>query len=67
LQEFKKSLDVFLEVYQQKDIEIGRQFSGELNLPIPLELHGKLAMSAQAQGKSLNSLAEEALGQSVIA
>jgi predicted HicB family RNase H-like nuclease len=65
--EFKKSLDVFLEVCREKGIEPRKQFSGKFNLQIPPDLHEKLAMTAQAQGKSLNSLAQEALEKSVLA
>jgi predicted HicB family RNase H-like nuclease len=66
-QEFKRSLDVFLEVCKEKGIEPRKQFSGRFNLRIPPELHERLAMAAQAQGKSLNSLAQEALEKSVTA
>ena len=59
--EFKKSLQVFLEVCEEKGIEPRRNYSGKFNLRIPVELHEKLAIVAQAEGKSLNSLAEEAL------
>jgi predicted HicB family RNase H-like nuclease len=55
--EFKKSLEVFLEVCKEKGIEPRRHYSGKFNLRIPPELHEKLAMTAEAQGKSLNSLA----------
>jgi predicted HicB family RNase H-like nuclease len=65
--EFKRSLDVFLEVCQEKGIEPRKQFSGKFNLRIPPDLHEKLALTAQAQGKSLNSLAQEALEKSVTA
>jgi len=64
-QEFKKSLDVFMEVCKEKGIEPRKQFSGKFNLRIPPELHERLAIAAQAQGKSLNSLAQEALERSV--
>ena len=66
-QEFKRSLNVFLEVCKEKGIEPRKQFSGKFNLRIPPELHERLAMAAQAQGKSLNSLAQEALEKSVTA
>lgn len=59
--EFKKSLDVFLEVCKEQGIEPRRSFSGKFNLRISPELHEKLALAAQAQGKSINSLAQEAL------
>jgi len=65
--EFKKSLDVFLEVCREQGIDPRKQFSGKFNLRIPPSLHEKLAMAAQAQGISLNSLAQEALEESVIA
>jgi predicted HicB family RNase H-like nuclease len=66
-QEFKKSLDVFLEVCKEQGIEPRRQFSGRFNLRIPPELHEQLAMAAEAQGKSLNALAQETLQKSVTA
>ena len=66
-QEFKKSLDVFLEVCKEQCIEPRRQFSGKFNLRIPPELHEQLAMAAEAQGKSLNALAQETLQKSVTA
>jgi predicted HicB family RNase H-like nuclease len=65
--EFKKSLDVLLEVCKEQGIEPHRNFSGKLNLRIPPERHQKLAMSAEVQGKSLNTLAQEALQRSVTA
>ena len=64
-QEFKKSLSVFLEVCKEQGIEPRRHYSGKFNLRIPPELHEQLAMTAEAQGKSLNSLAQEALQRSV--
>jgi predicted HicB family RNase H-like nuclease len=59
--EFKKSLDVFLEVCKEKGIEPRKQFSGKFNLRIPPELHEQLAIAAQAEGKSINAVAQEAL------
>ena len=63
--EFKRSLKVFLEVCKEKGIEPRRHFSGKFNLRIPPELHEKLAIAAQAQGKSINTLAQEALQERV--
>jgi len=59
--EFKKSLQVFLEVCEEKGIEPRRHFSGKFNLRISPELHEQLAIAAQAEGKSINTLAQEAL------
>ena len=65
--EFKKSLQVFLEVCREKGIEPRRNYSGKFNLRISPDLHEKLAIVAQAEGKSINTLAEEALQQRVAA
>lgn len=59
--EFKKSLQVFLEVCEEKGIEPRKHFSGKFNLRISPELHEQLAIAAQAEGKSINLLAQEAL------
>jgi len=63
--EFKKSLQVFLEVCKEKGLEPRRNFSGKLNLRLSPELHERLEIEAQAQGKSINTLAQEALQERV--
>ena len=63
--EFRKSLKVFLDVCKEKGIEPRRHFSGKFNLRITPELHEKLAIAAQAEGKSINTLAQEALQERV--
>jgi len=65
--EFKKSLQVFLAVCREKGIEPRRNYSGKFNLRIPPDLHEKLAIVAQAEGKSINTVAQEALQQRVAA
>lgn len=65
--EFKKSLAVFLDVCKEKGIEPRRSYSGKFNLRIPPELHQRLAIAAQAEGKSINMLAQEALARRVAA
>ena len=63
--EFRKSLTVFLEVCKEKGVEPRRNYSGKFNLRIPPELHERLAIAAQAEGKSINALAQEALAQRI--
>ena len=65
--EFRRSLQVFLEVCREKGMEPRRSFSGKFNLRIPPDLHEKLAIAAQAEGKSINAIAQEALRQRVAA
>lgn len=64
-EEFKNSLHVFLEVCQEKGIAPRRHYSGRFNLRISPELHEQLAITAQAAGKSINAIAQEALRQVV--
>jgi len=65
--EFKQSLQVFLDVCREKGLEPRRNYSGKYNLRISPELHEKLAIVAQTEGKSINTLAQEALQQRVAA
>ena len=65
-EEFQISLRVFLDVCKEKKIEPRRNYSGKFNLRIPPDLHERLAIVAQAEGKSINSLAQEALQKRVV-
>jgi len=65
--EFKKSLKVFLAVCAEHKITPRKNYSGKFNLRIAPDLHERLAIVAQAEGKSLNKLAEEALALRVAA
>ena len=62
--EFKRSLTVFLEVCAEKSIDPKRHFSGKFNLRTSPQLHEKLAIAARANGKSINTQAQEALQES---
>lgn len=64
-EEFEKSLEVFLEVCKEKNIEPFKDFSGKFNLRIPPDLHGKIALKAKAEGKSLNQWVSETLEYAV--
>ena len=66
-EEFQISLRVFLDVCKEKKIEPRRNYSGKFNLRIPPNLHERLAIVAQAEGKSINALAQEALQHRVAA
>ena len=50
---------------KEKGLKPRRHFSGKFNLRISPELHERLAIEAQAQGKSINTLAQEALQERV--
>lgn len=59
--EFRNSLQVYLTVCAEKGIEPRKRYSGKFNLRISPELHERLAIAAQAEGKSINLIAQEAL------
>lgn len=63
--EFRQSLDVYLAVCREKGLPPRKVYSGKFNLRIPPALHERLALVAQAQGKSINLLAQEALQKAV--
>ena len=63
--EFKKSLQVFLDVCKQKGIEPTRDFSGKFNLRIGKELHQKISIEAASEGKSINQWVVDTLSNSV--
>ncbi|MEO7854966.1 MAG: type II toxin-antitoxin system HicB family antitoxin [Rubrivivax sp.] len=63
--EFRKSLRVFLHACHEHGIQPRRIYSGKLNLRIPADLHEKLAIVAQAEGKCINTIALEALHRRV--
>lgn len=64
-EEFKKSLDIFLEVCKEKGISPKKEYSGKFNLRIPANLHRDIAAIATSQEKSINQWVSETLEQSV--
>ena len=63
--EFRNSLEVFLEVCEEKDIEPYKEYSGKFNLRIPPDLHGEIAVRATSEDKSLNRWIADTLQQAV--
>jgi len=63
--EFKNSLDVFLEVCEEKGIEPLKQYSGKFNLRIAPHLHYRVATKATAESKSINQWVSDLIEHSV--
>lgn len=63
--EFRKSLNVFLEVCMEKGISPAKEYSGKFNLRIPPGLHREIAAQAKAEDKSINQWVSEVLTESV--
>ena len=63
--DFRKAVDEYLEFCAAKRKEPEKPFKGSFNVRINADLHRKLALTASAQGVSLNTLVENAILQTV--
>ena len=59
------SLQVFLDMCREDDVEPRKAYSGKFNLRVPPRLHAEIAVKATAAGKSLNQWIADTLEQSV--
>lgn len=62
---FEEAVDDYVETCRKVGKEPQRPYSGRILLRIDPELHARIAAMAEAQGRSLNSLAQEALARAV--
>lgn len=58
---FEEAVDDYLETCERLGKDPQRPYSGKVMLRLDPSLHARAAMSAKAQGKSLNVWAQEAL------
>ena len=65
-EEFKKSVNVYLEVCKEYKKEPEKAFSGDLRLRMPVHIHKGITVCARKEGKSLNKWINEQL-EAVIA
>jgi len=63
--EFRKSLDVFLEVCAEQGLRPVKEYSGKFNLRIPPGLHSEIAVRAKSEDKSINQWVADVLDKSV--
>ncbi len=63
--EFRKSLQVFLEVCEERGLPPVKEYSGKFNLRISPGLHSEIAVRAKAEDKSINQWVSEILNESV--
>ena len=64
---FARTLAAYLQACEQQGMAPRKSYSGKFNLRIPPELHAQVALTAQAEGKSLNALVQEILQQRLAA
>jgi len=63
--EGRKSLNVFLEICNEKGIEPRREFSGRFNLRLDPQTHQAAVIAAAASNESLNEWASKAIKEAV--
>ena len=64
--EAKISLDTFLTVCKERNIEPIKSFSGRFNTRISSDLHKKLVLIAAAKGQSINDIVKQAIEKEVM-
>ncbi len=62
---FEEAVDDYVETCERLNKKPQRPYSGKVMLRLEPSLHAKAAMYAEAQGKSLNAWAQEALQKAV--
>lgn len=63
---FEEAVDDYLATCEKLKRSAQRPYSGKVMLRIDPNIHAKAAMLAEAQGKSLNAWAQEALQRAII-
>ncbi len=59
--EFKESVNTYLEICASKNITPKKSFSGNIRLRVSPEIHKKSTIAARNAGKSLNQFVQDAL------
>jgi predicted HicB family RNase H-like nuclease len=59
--DFKNAIDSYIEGCKELGIKPRKAYNGVLNVRIPSEIHCKVAMYAEATGKSINSFIRESI------
>lgn len=62
---FEEAVDDYFETCKRLGREPNHPYSGQFRLRLSPELHARAAMTAQAQGKSLNAWVSEAIKRGV--
>ena len=63
IEEGRKSLDVYLDMCREENIEPFKAFSGKFNVRLDPSLHEAAASAAAAEGESLNEWVSKAIRQ----
>ncbi|MCL2074076.1 MAG: type II toxin-antitoxin system HicB family antitoxin [Marinilabiliaceae bacterium] len=64
--DFKSAIEHYLEYCQNKGIKPKKSFIGKLNIRIPTDVHCRLALYAENQGISINSLVRDSIEKQLV-
>ena len=59
--DFEAGIDLYLESCRERGVKAQKPYSGSINIRIPSELHGQLALKAQMTGRSINAIIKDVL------
>jgi predicted HicB family RNase H-like nuclease len=59
--DFKEAIDAYLDYCNEKGIKPRKSYNGVLNIRIPAEIHGKVAMYAESHGTSINAFIRDSI------
>jgi predicted HicB family RNase H-like nuclease len=59
--DFKDAIDSYLSFCKEKGIKPRKSYNGVLNIRIPAEIHGKIAMIASNTGTSINAFIRDSI------
>jgi len=59
--DFKDAIDSYLDYCQRNKIKPRKSYNGVLNIRIPSEIHGKVALYAENQGISINAFISDSI------
>lgn len=63
--EFKKSLEMYLEVCEEREIEPFKNYNGKISYRTNSDIHSKLELIATSKNISVNKLVDEIVSQKV--
>jgi predicted HicB family RNase H-like nuclease len=59
--DFKEGIDSYIDGCKELGIKPRKSFNGVLNIRIPSEIHGKIALISEKKGTSINAFIREAI------
>jgi predicted HicB family RNase H-like nuclease len=59
--DFKDTIDAYLDCCEKNGLKVRKGYNGVLNIRIPAEIHGKIAMVSERSGKSINSFIRDSI------